>query len=70
MAVAGGACSAYRCWMIGGELYVASTSTLRSLCTPVDEALERLEQGESVTVAGSDVAALRRRLAADKTEGE
>ena len=64
MAISGGACSAYRCWVIGEELYVAATTMLRTYCATVDDAMIRLARGESVTVAGSDMAALRRALAA------
>ncbi|GIK73816.1 MAG: hypothetical protein BroJett021_28040 [Chloroflexota bacterium] len=68
MAIAGGACSAYwvrydadRRW-----LHVRSTTALRSECPTVEEAIERLHQGEQVTVAGSDMAELRRRMHPDE----
>lgn len=62
MAVAGGVCSAYRCQVMAGELVTRSTSMLRTYCAAVDDALARLSRGEEVTVAGSDMAALRNRL--------
>lgn len=64
MAVAGGACSAY--WVRWDArqhwLHVRSTTALRSECPAVEEAIERLRQGEQVTVAGSDMAAVRRAM--------
>ena len=62
MAIAGGATSAYRCQVIDGELEVSNTTTLRSECVEVDAAVVRLGKGERVTVAGSDMEALRCRL--------
>lgn len=62
MAVAGGVCMAYQCQVNAGELVTRSTSMLRTYCATVDDALDRLSRGEAVTVAGSDMAALRRRL--------
>lgn len=65
MAVAGGATTAYMCRVIGGELLVYRTTTLRSECATVDDAVQRLARCETVTVAGGDMAELRRRLAAE-----
>ncbi len=62
MAVAGGACSAYRCSVMEDRLYCASTTTLRSLCVGVADAVERLGRGETVIVQGSDMQALRAEL--------
>lgn len=64
MAIAGGACSAYRCRVIDGELYVVPTTTLRSLCVEPTEAVDTLGRGEWVLIAGSDMADLRRMLGA------
>jgi hypothetical protein len=49
--------------VIAGELFVAATTRLRTDCATVDDALLRLSRGEEVTVAGSDMVALRARLA-------
>lgn len=66
MAVAGGATTAYRCWVQDDFLQVARTTTLRTQCVDVKDALLPLSRGEVVTVAGSDMAALREAL---KNEG-
>lgn len=67
MAVSGGACSAYKCSVlwddIGGQLRTQFTTMLRTECAAVDAAVERLRRGETVTVAGADMAMLRTRLA-------
>lgn len=64
MAIAGGVTAAYRCQVVDGWLQVQYAATQRSLCAQsVDVALERLQAGELVTVAGSDMPALRTRLA-------
>lgn len=68
MAVSGGACSAYNClWEIDdsgrGRLLTKPTTTQRSLCVDVDEALHRLRTGELAIVAGGDMADLRQRIA-------
>jgi hypothetical protein len=47
---------------MAGELVTRNTSMLRTYCAAVDDALARLSRGEEVTVAGSDMAALRNRL--------
>ncbi len=65
MAIAGGACSAYRVQVRDRQIYVQSTTALRSMCTPVEEAMLRLSRGELVTVAGSDVVEVRRRVEAE-----
>lgn len=65
MAIAGGACSAYRCRVIDGDLYVVATTTLRTLCVEPAEALDPLSRGEWVLVAGGDMAELRRLLQGD-----
>ena len=69
MAIAGGACSAYRCWVIAGELFVSATTRLRTDCATVDDAIQRLSRGEAVTVAGADMPALRRVLAREGVRG-
>ena len=63
MAVSGGVTAAYRCQIVGGELTCESAARLRSECATVDDALKRLANGEKVVVAGSDMVALRDRLA-------
>jgi hypothetical protein len=62
MAIAGGACAAYRVQVRDRQIDVQSTTTLRSMCTAVEEAILRLSRGEVVTVAGSDMAEIRRRV--------
>ncbi len=62
MAIAGGATSAYRCQVVDDILETRGTTTLRSECADVEAALLRLGRGEWVTVAGSDMETLRRRL--------
>jgi hypothetical protein len=62
MAVAGGACAAYRVQVRDRQIDVQGTTTLRSMCTAVEEAMLRLSRGEVVTVAGSDMAEIRRRI--------
>lgn len=69
MAVAGGATTAYACQVVGGELFVHRTTTLRSECAKVDDAMQRLARGEVATVAGGDMAELRRRMAAEGVRG-
>lgn len=63
MAIAGAATSAYWCAVMEERLYCTPTTTLRSQCVDLAEAIERLGRGERVTVAGSDMAALREELA-------
>jgi len=62
MAIAGGATTAYRCQVNDGQLTVTQTTMLRSLCASTSAALALLASGERVTVAGSDMAELRRML--------
>lgn len=63
MAIAGGACSAYQVRVRERQLQVVrSTTSLRSMCTGVEEAMIRLSRGETVTVAGSEMAELRRQV--------
>lgn len=64
MAIAGGACSAY--WVRYDAntkwLRVRSTTHLCIECAKVEEAIDRLHAGETVVVAGSDMAEIRRRM--------
>jgi hypothetical protein len=69
MAVSGGACSAYRCQVQDGQLVAVPTTCLRKLCVAPKDALTPLGQGEWVTVAGSDMVALRRLLVGDEDAG-
>lgn len=62
MAIAGGACSAYRVNVRDRQIHVQSTTTLRSMCIGVEEAMIKLSRGEVVTVAGADMAELRRQI--------
>ena len=63
MAAGGGATSAYKCQVNAYELTVQPTTTLRTQCVRLDQALAALARGELVTVAGSDMAALQVHLA-------
>jgi len=69
MAIAGSATSAYRVWLEndgGGTLHCVGTTSLSSLCTkPSEDALQQLRAGATLTVAGYDMAELRRMLAVD-----
>jgi hypothetical protein len=55
--------TAYRCQVVANELSAAFAPRVRTECATVDDALQRLERGDTVIVAGSDMAALRTRLA-------
>lgn len=71
MAIAGGATTAYKCfWEIDdsgkGRLLATPTTTARTLCVDVPEALRRLRTGELAVVAGSDMAELHTAIAAVK----
>lgn len=62
MAVSGSATSAYKVWVYEGEtrLYTVPTTTLSTLCTPPHVAVGMIADGVGATVAGSDMAELRR----------
>ena len=60
MAVSGSATSAYRVWFNGLTLATLPTTTLSTLCVPPSAAISMLAAGDTVTVAGSDMAELRR----------
>lgn len=63
MAVAGSSCSAYVCRFSDGRLVVErKTTTMSDLCPSREDAVSRLRNGETVTVAGADVAAVRSML--------
>lgn len=63
MAVSGSVTTAYRCQVQEYRLTTVHDPKLRSECATVDDAIQRLERGEAVTVAGSDMGQLRSRLA-------
>ena len=63
MAAGGGATSAYKCQVHAYELVIQPTTTLRTQCARLDQALAALARGEQVTVAGADMAALQMHLA-------
>ena len=63
MAAGGGATSAYKCQVHAYELTTQPTTTLRTQCVRLDQALAALARGEQVTVAGADMAALQTHLA-------
>lgn len=64
MAIAGGACSAYRVQVIGNELSIVPTTALSYQCAPLVTAITKLSRGEWVTVRGSEMVALRNNLRA------
>ena len=68
MAIAGGACTAYRCHIQDNMLYSKRTTSLKTLCADPAEALPQFGCGEAVIVAGSDMAELRRLLVAQGVE--
>jgi len=59
MAVAGGACSAYRVWLDDVRLCMCQTTTMRDLCDKPDAAIRLIKDGKVATVAGSDVDQVR-----------
>jgi len=63
MSHGGGTTVAYRLTLNGGILVAEPTARLRTQCATIDDALIRLRRGDAVTVAGSDMIALRARLA-------
>jgi translation initiation factor IF-1 len=68
MAIAGGITTAYQCKpvIINDRLTLETTHTSypRNLCASPADAYIRLLKGDTVTVAGSDMAALRSKIAA------
>ena len=62
MAAGGGATSAYKCQVHAYELVIQPTTTLRTQCVRLYQALAALARGEQVTVAGADMAALQTHL--------
>jgi hypothetical protein len=60
MAVSGSATSAYRVRYNGLTLSTMPTTTQNSMCTPPSAAVGLLAAGDTVTIAGSDMAELRR----------
>lgn len=64
MAMAGGVTAAYRCQVRENWLHVEYRAMPRAHCADtVEQAIERLERGEQVIVAGGDMGQLRTRLA-------
>jgi len=63
MAAGGGATSAYMCQVHAYQLVIQPTTTLRTECAKLDQALAALARGEEVTVAGADMAELQMHLA-------
>ena len=59
MAIAGSAIHAYRCWLEDGKLKMTPTSTLRDLCDAPEKAVAIIKAGDTATVAGADVDAVR-----------
>lgn len=54
--------SAYRCQVQDYRLSTTHEPKRRSDCATVDDAVQRLQKGESVVVASSDMGSLRSRL--------
>lgn len=63
MAAGGSSTTAYECRVQADRLATVPVTRLRTECATVSDAQERLSRGESVVVAGSDMAQLRQRLA-------
>ncbi len=63
MAAGGSSTTAYECTVQEYRLVTVPTTRLRTDCATVSDAHERLQRGETVAVAGSDIAQLRQRLA-------
>lgn len=65
------ATSAYLVWLEndgGGTLHCVGTTSFSSLCTkPGEDAIQQLQAGATLTVAGSDMAELRRMLQKEST---
>ena len=59
MAVAGSVVHAYRCWLEDGKLKMQPTSILRDLCDAPEKAVAIIKAGDTATVAGADVDAVR-----------
>jgi hypothetical protein len=51
------------------RLVTVATTRLRTDCATVSDAQDRLQRGETVVVAGSDMAQLRMRLASFGIDG-
>lgn len=62
MAIAGGMTQAWKCKMQEYQLTATQTTYPKADCTKVEPALAQLQAGETVIVAGSDIAQLRQRL--------
>lgn len=55
--------SAYRCQVVDGQLITLHEPRARTECATVDDAMQRLQCGAAVVVAGVDMGPLRTRLA-------
>lgn len=67
MAQGGSTTTAYKLWLswddAGGHLHTQQATRPRTECATVDHAAQRLRDGDTVVVAGSDMMQLRSRLA-------
>lgn len=62
MAIAGGACSAYKCQIFDNQLVARPTTALRTNCATPQQALPLLARGEWVVIAGGDMVEMRQLL--------
>ena len=62
MAVSENRVSAYVCRIVDGKLQTHHTYVQRSICVPLDSALPKLASGMSMTIAMTEMSALRARL--------
>ena len=63
MAVSGGMTTAYRCRIVDGQLQAKPATLPGSLCVDkTSDAIQALADGDTINVAGGDMAALQRAL--------
>jgi hypothetical protein len=55
--------SAYRCQVINDRMQTKHEPKARTECATIDDAVNRLQRGEAVVVANTDMGQLRSRLA-------
>lgn len=64
MAVAGSATTAYRVRLVDGKAAITPTTAIAHICATPSEAMQVLDDGEAVTVAGADMWQLQQALKA------
>lgn len=68
MAVAGSATTAYRLRMTDGKVSIEHTTAIKDACTEVYDALDMLQAGRTVTIAGNDMWTMQQVMAANGIE--